>query len=464
MLGWLAGGLWAWALWHWLGLHGDLSAQGLWLQELARRLAQGGGLHSWDLPPAFGLVPDLGVLDALRGLGADPERVQRWFGMILGLFAWKYLGRVIRRLWAVPKGVSRVQAAAGLLLGLFVAPLPGLGHWLVPGEHGSALVLALAAWAWGLKQKERPSGWAMTSLAALALGLAGAGDPWALLWALPVLGVLGLRLRRSAWLRLALGLLICLGSAWSGRQWLADQAGRLVEPSWAALGRFDAGLWQAQASLWWAALKVPLGVAALGLALWSWPLPGRASGLRVLGLGWWLAALASLWAAFSLQLSGAAWAFMLWPLVWLLPAFVVERWPAWDRAMLLALLLLALLPQRASAVAGASLKAQAQWLEASLGPERRYGWGAPALARGLRLASGQGLVLAGVLTTPQGVASPAWCADRELLSEGAALERPQFVVVNGLDEALLKARLGAPVGVQQGQGLNVWLLGQGAGR
>jgi hypothetical protein len=459
MLGWLAGGLWAWQLWHWLGLHADLSAQGLWMQELAHRLAMGGSLSTWDLPPAFGWLPDLGLLDALRGLGSDPERVQRWFGLILGLFAWKYLARLIRRLWPMAKSVSRVLAASGLLLGLMVAPVPGLGHWPMPGQHGTALILAMAAWSWGLKQKERPSGWLATMVGAVVLGLVGAGDPWALLWILPVLGSLSLRLRPASWPRLLMGLALALGSAWWARQWLLGHAGRLVEPDWRQLTRVDAAGLLAQASLWWAGLKVLLGAVGLGAVLWLWPRPERGSGLRVLGLGWGLAVLGSAWVGWSLRLSGAAWAYPLWPLLWLLPALVVERWPAWDKALVLAILLLALLlPQRPlSAVPASAL--QVQWLEAGLGPQRRYGWADPALARRLRLASPHGLVVAGVLVRPEGALSPAWCSDRTLLDDGAALQRPQFVVVNGLDEAWLKGRLGAPAGVLEGLGLKVWLLG-----
>jgi hypothetical protein len=77
----------------------------------------------------------------------------------------------------------------------------------------------------------------------------------------------------------------------------------------------------------------------------------------------------------------------------------------------------------------------------------------------LRLASPHGLVVVGVLVRPEGALSPAWCSDRTLLDDGAALQRPQFVVVNGLDEAWLKGRLGAPAGVLEGLGLKVWLLG-----
>jgi hypothetical protein len=198
-------------------------------------------------------------------------------------------------------------------------------------------------------------------------------------------------------------------------------------------------------------------VAALALGLWLWPLEGRSAGLRVLGLGWWVVALGGAWAALRLGLSGWAWAFPLWPLLWLLPSLLVERWPAWDKAVLLGVLLAALLALPKPAAQAPSLKDQAQWLEASLGPDLRYGWADPARARGLRLASARGLVLAGVSVTAVGAQSPAWCADRSVLVEGAVLERPQFVVVDGLDRAAVTARLGSPSGVFKGAGLELWV-------
>ena len=458
MLGWLAGGVWAWALWHWLGLHADLSAQGLWMQELAQRLALGGSLHTWDLPPCFSLLPDLGLLKVLRGLGPDPERIQRWFGFLLGLLAWKYLARLLRGLGGLQKGPARVLSAAGLVLGLALAPLPGLEHWMVPGEHGSSLVLALAAWAWGLRQKDRPSGRLATLVAATLLGLVGASDPWALLWTLPVLAALAWRCRREAWPRLAAGLLLSLALAWWGRRLLVGLAGRVVEPDWGRLAAFDGVAWRAQAGLLGLAWAPAAGFALLGLGLWLWPLASRSSAWRVLGLGWWMAALGSLWVGFSLGLSGAGWAFLMLPLLWLLPALLVERWPAWGKPILLGLGLWVLFMPSGAIPARPSLAEQCRWMQASLGPQRRYGWASPALARGLRLASGGALVLEGVLPQSEGPVVLAWCADRALLSDGAAVHRPQFVVLPGLDETWLRAQLGSPRAVMQGQGLKIWLL------
>jgi hypothetical protein len=462
MLGWLAGGFWAWELWHWLGAHADLSAQGLWLQDLALRLGQGGSLRSWDLPPSPALLPDLGLLSLLGGLGHDPERVQRCFGLILGLLAWKYLARLIRRLWSVDKGLSRVLGAAGLLLGLALGPLSGA--WLLPGQHGGALVLALAAWSWGLKQKERPSGWGATLWGALALGLVGAGDLWALAWTLPVLAFLALRSRSAAWPRWVAGLLLALGSAYWGHQWLVALAGRVVQPAWPLLREWDGPALLAQGALWWPSLRLAGLLGLLALSLWVWPLEGRSAGLRVLGLGWWVLALGSAWAGLRLGLSGGAWLYPLWPLLWLLPALLVERWPAWDKTVLLGVLLAALLALPSAPPAQPSLTEQAQWLEASLGPDRRYGWADPARARGLRLASPKGLILAGVLLGPDGVQSPAWCADRSLLLEGAVMDRPEFVVVNGLVRSAVKARLGEPSGVFNGGGLELWVYQAAAQR
>ena len=84
------------------------------------------------------------------------------------------------------------------------------------------------------------------------------------------------------------------------------------------------------------------------------------------------------------------------------------------------------------------------WLRSVLAPESRFGWASPGEARSLRLISQGGLVLAPVLTSKDGVLPQAWCGDRSLWSEGAALERPQIVLLDGLDPALVQQRLGTP--------------------
>ena len=51
----------------------------------------------------------------------------------------------------------------------------------------------------------------------------------------------------------------------------------------------------------------------------------------------------------------------------------------------------------------------------------------------------------------------AWIGDRSLLAQGAALERPQFVVLNGLDEAAVRARLGVPKERMEFEGLVLFI-------
>ena len=461
MSGWLAGIFLAWRLWVWLLPRLDVSAAGLYLQDLLGRLAGGGHLNSWDLPAAPCLFPDLGLAWFCRSQRADPLAAQRLYGLLLGLLAWASLAWLLRSLWALNKAQSRVYAATGLLLVLSLSQA-GLDGWLFPAQHGTAWVSALGLWAWALQQKEKPDGWRGTLVWSAVAGLLAASDPWFGLWAVLPLVLLMLRCRPRVWLRLALALVVGLGLAYVLRQRLALQVASLASPPWDSV---TAQAWPglAESWAWWSGRLAPSWplwiLSSLGLSLWLWPLEERHSGPRVLLLSWVLVSLASALLALRLDLPGLAWAYPLMLPALLLPLLVAERWPDWSRVAVLAPVLagLLLIPADAGLSKAAQRQGQAAWLQQDLPADQRYGWAAPAAARSLRLISQGHLVLAPVLTGKDGVQPQAWCGDRSVWSEGAALERPQLVLMDGLDESVVLKRLGKPKEILEHNGSRCWI-------
>jgi hypothetical protein len=142
----------------------------------------------------------------------------------------------------------------------------------------------------------------------------------------------------------------------------------------------------------------------------------------------------------------------------LLPALVAERWGDWSMAALLgpAFAGLMLLRPGLPPVEAEEVR-QAAWMDLQIGGRGlHWGWGDYWHARPLRLLSTQGVVLIPMANTPNGPMPHLWIGDRSLLGEGAAIERPEYVLVSGLDEEAVRRRLGAPDEVVQGEGLTLW--------
>jgi len=462
MSGWLAGIFLLWRLWVWLLPRLDVSAAGLYLQDLLGRLLAGGRLGTWDLPAAPCLFPDLGLAWFCGSQHADPLAAQRLYGLLLGLLAWASLAWLLRRLWALGKAQSRVYAAMGMLL-VLASSGGALDRWLFPAQHGTAWVACLALWAWALRQKEKSDRWWGTLIGAVLAAALAASDPWFALWAVSPLGLLALRCRPGVWLRLGVASGLALGLAYVFRQALGQHSVSLAAPPW---GQVAAQAWPgfSGAWAWWDARLGPLwpvlAASGFGLALWLWPHPERQSGPRVLLLGWLVLALGGALLALRLDLPGMGWAYPLMLPALLLPLLVAERWPDWSRVALMAPLLASLLfmaPGQGLSGAAARSQEQAVWLRQSLPPDAHYGWAAPGPARALRLITQDALVLAPVLTAKEGVQPVAWCGDRSLWSEGAALERPQFVLLDGLDPGAVQEHLGKPAQVEEHGGSMLWI-------
>jgi len=107
-----------------------------------------------------------------------------------------------------------------------------------------------------------------------------------------------------------------------------------------------------------------------------------------------------------------------------------------------------------SVPAPAEAVVQARWLDSQLAPRGlNRGLADYRHARPLRLLSGGDLVLLPA-TTGDGILKPfAWSVDRRIFDSGL---RVQFVVLNGLEPAAVRAALGAPVGQADGAGLSLW--------
>lgn len=472
MLGYALGLLWLLALGAWLSLHPALHADALYLHDLLQTLQAGRGLGGWDLPPAPSLFPDLGLLRLAYAFSDNLVEAQRLYGLAMGLLLWLLLARLLRPLLGLSKSLSRAHSAAGLLLALLLLPAgSGVGDWMQPSHHGMALLGSLWLWSWVLLQKEQASGWAATLGVGVGLGLMAQSDRLLWVWGAMPLALLALRLKGPGRLRV-LGLLLLAALVSALAQWAMERTGaRIATARWSYIFSRSAADWKAVLGQLPGLLQAHLGLAlaaTLALGLWLRPQARRHSGPRVLLLGWALAALASLGVASLLgSFSPRYLTLLLWLPVALLPVFLAERSEAWEKPALLLPLLGALLllgSQKSAAQASGPLEQQrAAALDAELGPRGlRYGWADYWQARPLRLLSGQGLLLAPVISDARGVDPYLWIGERGLFMQGDVLNKPQFVVSNGLDPAALQARLGTPPEIVTVQDLTVWLLVRGA--
>jgi hypothetical protein len=469
MLGWLLGGLWLAVLWAWLGLHPALHADALYLHDLLQALQAGRGLGGWDLPPAPSLLPDLGLLALVRWWSEELVGAQRLYGLLMGLGLWWALACLLATLLQWRQTDARAYAAAGLLLALVLSPLnTGFMQWAVPGHHGSAFVIALGLGAWGLRQKAMPSTWGRSLGLGLLLGLALHSDRLLWVWGCLPLGLLALRLNRAGQWRVLALLALAGALAWLLGQGVSATGARTAVLRWSYLATRSVQDWVAVLGQLPLLLKANPGLslaATAAIGLWAWPMPQRHSGPRVLLLAWALVAASSLTLA---SVVGGYEGRYLYPLllpVVLLPAFLAERAWGWERPALLlpvlaSLLWLASPTQKAGAEAVQPLELRrAQALDAALAERGlRYGWADYWQARPLRLLSAQGTVCAPMISAGGRVDPYLWIGERGLFMQGDALQRPQFVVSNGLDPAALQAHVGIPPEIVTVQDLTVWML------
>lgn len=448
-------------LWTWLARHPPVFADALTLAEVYQGLREGQGLGHWLFSTAPSLFPDLGATALATWLGRGLVEAQRWHGFFLGLGLGWGAARLLQQLWGLPKWQARAFAAAGLLLGLTLIPAEGLAAVLAPGHHGWACVMALWAWAWAMQQGGRPARfWPQWSLM-LGWGLALASDRFLLLWALLPLLVLGFALPRGPRSRVWLTVLGAWPFAWLAGLWLRASGAKVGVFQWSyaqahaheLLGAFKAaGPVLLQTHAW------SLGFAAVGLALWI------GAAFRAPRAAWALGAWALTLAASSAicLLAGAYGRYLLfpfWALLLMTPALVAMRWPWLGPASMLAPALLGLLwlaPPAASPVA-AELR-QSAWMD-QMAEQRGLSYGVSDYfhSRPLRLFSAHGLQVLPMVSQGTRLFPHLWVVDRRLFPDGQLQSQPQFAIVNGLDPGSVRATLGSPREVLQGEGLELWI-------
>jgi hypothetical protein len=463
MLGLLWGFLCLALLWIRLGAGVGLHADALYLADLLQGLRQGQGLSRWFLPPAPSLFPDLGLL-WVAGWGRDVVGAQRVFGLLMGAWLWIALARLLRRCFDLPVGGSRALAAAGLLGTLALTPIEGgLADWTLPGHHGAAWIASLSLWAWVLRQRDRPSSWGRTLGGAVLAGWLLASDLLFLFWGILPAAVLARGLRRETQKRLLVASALLLLVGWLARKLPGFLGARVAVVQLSYIKSRTWNDWSTILALIPDFLRAQAGLllaAAVAFLLGVWGALGRFGALRA--LGW--AGLVAVGASLALGvLMGSFSGRYLYPLLLpalLLPALVAARSATWSRAALLIPALIGLLglatPE--AFASGPPWQRRAQALDAFLGSRGlRWGWADYWHARPLRLLSTRGTVCLPMIATDAGVSRYIWMVQEDLFVRGAALERPQFVVLNGLEPAAVTATLGPPREVRVVEDLRVWL-------
>jgi hypothetical protein len=89
------------------------------------------------------------------------------------------------------------------------------------------------------------------------------------------------------------------------------------------------------------------------------------------------------------------------------------------------------------------------------------GWSDYWHARPLQLFSHQGARLIPVIGDWGELKPFEWVSRRQNFDWDPDLQHPQFVVLNGLDQVKIKARIKAKPQLVEGEGLQVWFFGPG---
>lgn len=448
-------------LWAWLAQHPPVFADALTLAEVYKGLREGEGLGHWLFSTAPSLFPDLGATAFATWMGKTLVEAQRWHGFLLGLGLGWGAARLLQQLWGLPKWQARALAAAGLLLGLVLIPAEGMAAVLAPGHHGWACVMALWAWAWALKQAEKPARfWPKWSLMVF-WGLTLASDRFFLLWALLPLLLLAFALPKAPRLRVWFTVLGAWPFSWLAGAWLRSSGAKVGVFKWAyaqahahelLLNFKAAGPVLLQTHGW------SLGFVAVALALWI------GAALRAERAAWalgaWLLTLgASLAICFLAGAYGRYLLFPFWALLLMTPALVAMRWPWLGPASMLAPALLGLLwLARPTVVAEPEELRQSAWME-QMAEQRGLSYGISDYfhSRPLRLFSQRSLQVLPMLSVGPQTVPHLWVVDRRLFPEGQLQAKPQFAIVNGLDPQSVRASFGPPKEVLSGAGLELWI-------
>ncbi len=181
-----------------------------------------------------------------------------------------------------------------------------------------------------------------------------------------------------------------------------------------------------------------LSAAALSVGLWLW-LARREQRVRLPLLAWAFTLSASLLLCLLTGLGPRYLLFPVWCLILTGPALVALEWPGLSAGALMVPALGAVLWLAPAPSAEAMELRQAAWIDQlSAQYGLTQGWSDYFRSRPLRLLSQRHLqVLPMISAAPDHLDPYLWVVDRRLFPDKLVLPRPQFVVINGLDPAVV---------------------------
>jgi hypothetical protein len=466
MFGLLLGALWLLVLRLWLQANLFLNSDTLSVPEVWASLKAGGRLGDWSMGNHAFLFPDLALYQIAAWSTPGIAGRQVAYGLLQGFFAWWLGSNLAVRLFDLRPSSARACTAAGLILGVvFLKAESGLGQWFFPSHHGGALLASLALSWWVLGQRQ-VSSWPRVLWVGLLCGLVHASDgvfaTWALLPAFCLSWPLGWPARRRVWAVMGLSFSVKILL----QAYLKSQGMKQLHFLWSYFFQHSGQLLEqarSQSAAFAVAYALPLSLALALAILWlsRWR---REPVQAALGLAWFgLLATAILLAFLQGQLAGRYLTWCLWVPAMLGPAYLASRWHQLSVGLVAACAMIGFFwltlfgppvpPDQPE-------QRQAEWLDVQLAQRGiTQGWADYWHARPLRLFSRQGAQVIPVISDRDELKPFEWVSRRQTFSWDPDLKRPQFVVLNGLDPAKVRARLKAKPQLIEGEGLQVWFFG-----
>jgi hypothetical protein len=466
MFGLFLGALWLLVLRLWLQAHLFLNADTLSVPDVWASLRAGGRLGDWSMGNHAFIFPDLAFYQVAAWCTPGLAERQVAYGLLQGFLAWWLGSKLASRLFDLELSSARACTAAGLIVGVvFLKAESGLGQWFFPSHHGGALLASLALSSWVLAQRQ-PSSWFKVLWMGTFCALTHASDAvfttWALVPAFCLSLPLGWAARRRVWtvIGLSFGLKALLQAYWKSQgmkllhfrwDYFLQHSRQLLEQA-----RLQSGAFASDYAL---SLGLALVLALFLLSRWR-----RELAQACFALAWFALLTAAIaLAALQGQLAGRYLAWCLWVPAMLGPAYLASRWPTVATglvAVAAALGFFWLTLFRPALPADRPEQRQAAWLDAQLAQRGvSQGWADYWHARPLQLFSRQNAQLIPVISDWGEIQAFEWVSRRQVFAWDRELKHPQFVVLNGLDQAKVRARVKAKPQLVEGEGLQVWFFG-----